>query len=85
MTNGQKDIVRFLDTNHPVKAVQLIGKSVIRITDETGKTRDLTINIFGDILEKSPDGKNRVIAVSDLPHNLDDLPLYARPESWTLK
>lgn len=84
MTNGQRDIVRFLNT-HPMRKVQLIGENGILIKDKTGKTRDLTINLFGDILEKSPDGKNRVIAVSDLPHNLDELPLYARPESWTKK
>lgn len=82
MTNGQEDIVRYLNTNHPVDTVQVIGDNVIRIKDETGETKDLTINIFGDILEKTPDGRRRVVAVSDLPHNLDDLPMYARPKTW---
>lgn len=83
MTNGQNDILRYIESNLMSVKTEEIGESVIRITDDRGGTRDLSINLYGDILEMSPDGRKHVVAVSDLPHNLDDLPLYARPTKWT--
>ena len=82
MTIGQSDVLRYIEANLPGMKTEVIGESVIRVTNDTGKTRELSINIFGDILEKSPDGKNLIIAKSDLPHNLDNLPIYARPKTW---
>ena len=83
MTNGQSDIMKYIELHLPGVTTEMIGESAIRITDGSGRTRDLSINLYGDILEKTPDGKTHVVAVSDLPHNLDDLPLYARPTKWT--
>ena len=82
MTIGQSEIMRYVKSNFPEVKTEEIGLSVIRITDDSGKTKDLSINIFGDILEMSPDGMHQIIAKSDLPHNLDNLPIYARPKAW---
>jgi len=85
MTIAQSDILQFVRSEFPGAKTEEIGESVVRVTDQDGKKTDFSINIFGDILEKSPDGKNLIVAVSDLPHSLDNLPLYARPKTWTKK
>lgn len=84
MTIGQADILRYIQTEYPKAKTEIIGESIVKIT-ENGKSKDLSMNVFGDILELLPYKKNRVIAVSDLPHNLDSLPLGARPTLWTKK
>lgn len=85
MTIGQSDVLRYIRTEFPGAKTEEVGESVIRVTDQDGKKTDFSINIFGDILENLPDGSNRIIAVSDLPHNLDKLPIYARAKTWTKK
>ena len=82
MTTGQKDILKFLYSNYPEIRAEIIGESIIRATNGN-KTTDYTMNIFGDIMEVLPNGKNKIIAVSDLPHNLDKIQTTARPETWT--
>lgn len=85
MTTGQCDILRYVEMTFPGAKTEVIGDSVVRVTDSMGRRTDYCINLFGDILEKKSDGKNRIVAESDLPHNLDSLPLYARPTKWTRK
>ena len=85
MTIGQSDILRYIETELPGAKTETIGDSVIRVTDRDGKKTDYSINIFGDILEKLPNGENRIVAVSDLPHSLDNLPIHARAKKWTKK
>jgi hypothetical protein len=85
MTIGQEDILKFVETVYPGTSADIVGESIIRVTDIFGKQTDYTMNIFGDIMEVLPNGKNNIIAVSDLPHNLDKMPLNARPTSWTKK
>ncbi len=85
MTIGQEDILKYVQTEYPEAKTEIIGKGTIRVTDQDGKKTDLSMNIFGDILQILPYKKNRIIAVSDLPHNLDNLPLGSRPKLWTKK
>ena len=82
MTIGQSDVLRYLRTAFPGAKTEEVGESIIRVTDQDGKKTDFSINIYGDILEKKPDGSSLIVAVSDLPHDLDNLPLYARPKTW---
>ena len=82
MTRGQEDVMRWVRTEYPNASTEEIGEGIIRVTDPDGKQTDYSANIFGDIL-KSVNGKNQIIAVSDLPHNLDQLPMNARPTAWT--
>lgn len=84
MTIGQCDIIRWIQTEIPNATTEIIGDSVVRATDQEGKQTDYSMNIFGDIL-KVEEGKTAIIAVSDLPHSLDRLPMYARPTAWTRK
>lgn len=84
MTIGQGDILRWIQTEIPNATTETIGDSIIRVTDQEGKQADYSMNVYGDIL-KMEEGKNVIIAVSDLPHSLDRLPMYARPAAWTRK
>ena len=82
MTIGQKDILRYARTEYPGMRTETIGDGVVSITEPNGNEIHLTMNIFGDILECLPNGKKRVIAESDLPHNLEKIPQNARVKSW---
>lgn len=84
MNIGQADILRWIQTELPDARTEAVGEGIIRVTDQDGKQTDYSMNIFGDIL-RAEEGKNVIIAVSDLPHSLDRLPMYARPAAWTRK
>lgn len=85
MTIGQKDILRYVCDVAKIPGAKIItGDNIIRV-EKDGKCTDYTMNVFGDIMEVLPNGKNNIIAVSDLPHNPDKIPLNARPTSWTKK
>lgn len=80
MTIAQSDIARYIRTQFAGSYhLDTIGDSRIKLTDKTGNTMTFGINIFGDIMDADT---RKIIAVSDLPHNLDLLPLYARPKTW---
>lgn len=83
MTFGQEDIKRYLESQFIGVTMEAVGDGRIKVTDKTGETMEFGINIFGDILEVKPDGTKKVVAESDLPHNLDKLPTFARPKRWT--
>lgn len=80
MTFGQEDILRYIKTHYEegYKTVP-VGDGIIEITENNGKTLRLTCNIFSDIMDADT---GKIIAKSDLPHNLDSLPIYSRPKSW---
>lgn len=82
MTIGQSDTLKWIRKELPDARTEEIGESIIRVTDQDGKQADYSMNIYGDIL-KVEEGKNVIVAVSDLPHSLDRLPMYARPTAWT--
>lgn len=82
MTNGQKDILKYVESKLPGVKTEAVGLSRIKVTDDTGKIRVLSINIFGDIQEVSLNGEPRVIAKSDLPHTITNFQLFARPNAW---
>lgn len=44
----------------------------------------LRLNLYCDILDISKPENERRIALSDLPHTLSNLPLYATAKSWKL-
>ncbi|MGN1314656.1 MAG: hypothetical protein ACI4VG_06535 [Lachnospiraceae bacterium] len=84
MTNSQRWISNFIDKNFVSGSVkkELLDDDKIKITDETGKSFTLTMNLYGDIMLA---GTKTIIAESDLPHTLDDMMRrpFATPRSWT--
>lgn len=55
------------------------------VTVETPEgSQTLTVNIYEDIMEIQPDGSKKIIAESDLPHDLDKIGRQ-RAHSWTVK
>lgn len=83
MTNGQKIILKFVKDNFcGVRCIPQEGTEVLAI-DQNGTQALLTVNAFGDIMEKAPD-ETKIIAVSDVPHDLDELIRnpYVMPTSW---
>lgn len=81
MTVAQLDIKRYIETQFAGGyRLAPIGDDAIELTDITGQKMRFTCNIFGDIMDKDT---RQIIAISDLPHNLDLLRETARPESWT--
>ncbi len=80
MTIAQEDITRYIRTQFAGGyRINPEGEGVIRLTDKDGQTRRFTCNIFGDIMDAET---RKIIARSNLPHDLDRLPYYARPTKW---
>ena len=80
MTYAQSDIKRYIESRFSggFKLVP-IGDYVLQLIDCTGDVMDFTCNLFGDIMEA---GSKKILAVSDLPHDLCKLSISARPSSW---
>ena len=68
MTIGQSDTLKWIRKELPDARTEEIGESIIRVTDQDGKQADYSMNIYGDIL-KVEEGKNVIVAVSDLPQD----------------
>ncbi len=80
MTIAQKDISRYIRTQFAGRySTSPEGESVIRLIDKTGRILRFTCNIFGDIMDADT---RKIIAKSNLVHNLDKLSVYARPTRW---
>lgn len=82
-SNAQLIIRRYVASRFVLDAVRLYdeGQDYVRIVDESGDSMLLTCNIYGDIIEKLPDGQNKIIAESNLEHNLLCLG-YRLPTKW---
>lgn len=80
MTVGQEDLLKFITTYYKGATATIIGNPTVKVTTQDGKEMFFTMNIYEDILDATT---NEVVAVSDLPHDLDKIRLYARPGSWT--
>ncbi len=78
----QRSILKYIDQNFEEGSVrkELVGDSAVRITDRTGASMTFTQNLFGDIMDYNT---KKVLAISDLPHNLDELRTTAMPTKWT--
>lgn len=81
MTVGQEDILKFIATHYRGATATITGSATVKATTQNGKEMYFTMNIYEDILDATT---MEVVAVSDLPHDLDKIRLYARPGSWTL-
>ena len=46
---------------------------------------NLSVNLYADILDTRKAESERVIAISDLQHNLNTLNIYSMPTKWQLK
>lgn len=79
---GQESIIKYLKTQYDLDTfeVEAIGNDNIKLTDRSGKATTYTMNLFGDIMEY---GTKKIIARSNLPHNLDKIGLKM-PNSWRL-
>lgn len=81
MTVGQEDILKFIAMHYRGVTATITGSATVKVTTRNGKEMYFTMNIYEDILDATT---MEVVAVSDLPHDLDKIRLYARPGSWTL-
>ena len=82
MTPAQQDITRYLRGQFEGVKLEPIREAIVRMTDKGGTTKDYTANIYGDIMDAET---KEIVAISDLPHTLDALPITARPTSWENK
>ena len=80
MTVGQEDLLKFITTYYKGATATITGSATVKVTTQDGKEMFFTMNIYEDILDATT---KEVVAVSDLPHDLDKIRLYARPGSWT--
>jgi hypothetical protein len=58
------------------------GADKIRITDMRGDSMNLTMNLYCDILEVFADGRTKLVAESNIPHDLFEANLLL-PTEWT--
>lgn len=81
MTKVQEIIVQYIKTQWDMTGitVHLEGDSMVIITDSTGDTLELTTNLYGDIMDA---GSKKILAASNLPHDLRKLNPEDRPTSW---
>ena len=83
MTKSQEWICNYIKTQFMPGSIEisLIGDVDVSITDCQSEQLVFTVNLFGDIMDKET---RKVIAVSDIPHDLDELLKNpeAEPTSW---
>lgn len=83
MTKAQKWICDYIYTQFMPRSIviSLIGDGDVCITDRQGEQLIFSVNLFGDIMDKET---GKIIAVSDVPHDLDELLINpeAEPTSW---
>ena len=60
------------------------GEGTVIVETPEG-SKKLTVNLYEDIMEVSPDGSKKIIAESDLPHGDFTKLGTLRATSWTLK
>ena len=78
MTIMQEDIYRYLYERFGDVTYHMKGTSVVQMIDSDGTKTDFTCNLYGDIMDSKT---KRIIAVSDLPHDMD-LVQNQRPTKW---
>lgn len=81
-TRAQEDVLRYLGTQEHGGQYSFIGKDTVKAIDRNGREMSYTCNLYGDIMDAST---KEVIAISDLPHSLEELQITARPQAWTKK
>lgn len=79
MTQAQKILKKWIDKNFVDVKVEYPTADTATIIDYKGETMTVSINLYGDILEV---GTNKILAVSDLPHDLLKIG-YQIPKTWT--
>lgn len=81
MSRAQELIVSYVSTQWIMSEIKvdLKGDAVVIVTDRKGEKLELTCNIYGDIMEV---GSKKILAKSDLPHDLDKLNPEAIPKKW---
>ena len=70
MTEAQRMIIKYIDQNFVKGSVriELKGSTEVKITDYNKDHIILAINLYCDIMDSET---NRIIAVSDVTHDLD--------------
>lgn len=81
MTRAQIILRKYIKKNFADGAVTItdIGDDKVRITDHTGESMTLTMNIYCDIMDADT---KKIHAVSDLPHDLRHIGVQL-PNDWT--
>ena len=84
MKKGQTWILNYLDTQFIPGAIKTRisdTRTLVEIEDMAGERMCLTVNVIGDIMDAET---KRIIAESDVPHNLDVLRQspFVEPKNW---
>ena len=78
-SQAQKSILKYIKTQFKGVRVRPIGEDRLQVTDSKGGKLNLSLNLYGDILDADT---KQVIAKSDLPHSMDELKVHEMPKSW---
>ena len=78
-TTAQKDLLKYVKTQFTGVRVRPVGENGLEVIDGKGDTLTLSMNIYGDVMDADT---KQIIAKSDLDHDLDRLPMNARPKAW---
>jgi hypothetical protein len=83
MTRAQEILRQYVASRFHLDGIRIMdtGADKIRITDMRGDSMDLTMNLYCDILEVFADGRTKLIAESDVPHDLMQAGLKL-PTAW---
>ena len=81
LTNGQKVIMQYIEnySGNLYTDPQPIGDSVIRVKEQNGTIKNLSCNVYCDIMDNDT---KQISATSDLSHNLMTLG-EKLPTKWT--
>jgi hypothetical protein len=85
-SNAQVQIRKYIADRFFLDGIRIedTGADQVRITDRKGDTMTLTCNLYGDILEVLPDGGKKLLAESNLEHDI--LTIGSKmPTRWTDK
>lgn len=85
-SRAQEDITLYLTQlgyNPDTTYLRYEGEGTVIVETSEGSQK-LTVNIYEDIMEIQSDGSKKIIAESDLPHDLDKIGRQ-RAHSWTVK
>lgn len=78
-SQAQKSILKYVKTQFKGVRVRPMGNNMIEVSDNTGGVLNLSMNIYCDVCDIDT---GKIIAFSDLPHDLDKLKPGALPKNW---
>lgn len=84
MTMAQVLLRRYVASRFHLDGIRILdtGIDMIRIIDRRGDSMDLAMNLYCDIFEVLSDGSTKLIAESNIPHDLMEVKMLL-PTEWS--